>query len=175
MPATYAEAMADRGHAVLTFDFRNWGESGGKERQLENPANKTQDIIAAANYLTTLPQVDADRIAGLGICASAGYMADAAVQSDDIKAIALVAPWLHNPEIVNEVYGGEESVQSLIDTSQKAEAKYEATGELLLVPAASNTDKNAVMYQAEYYTDPDRGAIPELRPMNLILLLGKVG
>ena len=46
-------------------------------------------------------------------------MADAAVQSDDLKAIALVAPWLHNQEIVNEVYGGEESVQSLIDTSQK--------------------------------------------------------
>ena len=161
MPATYAEELADRGHAVLTFDFRNWGESGGKERQLEDPTNKTQDIIAAADYLTTLPQVDAERIAGLGICASAGYMADAAVQSEDIKAIALVAPWLHNQEIVNEVYGGEESVQSLIDISQKARVKYEKTKELSLVPAASMTDENAVMYQAEYYTEADRGAIPE--------------
>ena len=161
MPATYAEAMADRGHAVLAFDFRNWGESDGNERQLEDPIDKTQDIVAAANYLTTLPQVDADRIAGLGICASAGYMADAAVQSEDIQAIALVAPWLHNQEIVNEVYGGEESVQSLIDTSQKAQVKYETTGELSLVPAASMTDKNAVMYQAPYYTEADRGAIPE--------------
>ncbi|MGL6339160.1 MAG: alpha/beta hydrolase, partial [Waterburya sp.] len=161
MPATYAEALADRGYAVLAFDFRNWGKSEGKERQLENPANKTQDIIAAANYLTTRPEVDSDRIAGLGICASAGYMADAAVQSKDIKAIALVAPWLHNREIVNEVYGGAESVQSLIDTSRKAQAKYKATGELSLVPAASNTDKNAVMYKAPYYTDRDRGMIPE--------------
>jgi uncharacterized protein len=161
MPATYAKEMADRGYAVLAFDFRNWGESGGKERQLENPANKTQDIIAAANYLTTRPEIDSNRIAGLGICASAGYMADAAVQSEDIKAIALVAPWLHNREIVDEVYGGAESVQSLIDTSRKAQAKYEDTGELSLVPAASNTDKNAVMYQAPYYTEADRGAIPE--------------
>lgn len=161
MPATYAEELADRGYAVLAFDFRNWGESGGKERQLENPANKTQDIIAAANYLSTRPEVDGNKIAGLGICASAGYMADAAVQSEDIKAIALVAPWLHNREIVNEVYGGAESVQSLIDTSRKAQAKYEATGELSLVPAASNTDKNAVMYQTPYYTDRDRGMIPE--------------
>jgi fermentation-respiration switch protein FrsA (DUF1100 family) len=161
MPATYAKEMADRGYAVLAFDFRNWGESGGKERQLENPANKTQDIIAAANYLTTRPEVDSNRIAGLGICASAGYMADAAVQSEDLKAIALVAPWLHDREIVNEVYGGAESVQSLIDTSRQAQAKYEATGELSLVPAASNTDKNAVMYQAPYYTEADRGAIPE--------------
>ena len=161
MPANYAEAMADRGYAALVFDFRNWGESGGNERQLENPTNKTQDIIAAANYLTTLVEVDADRIAGLGICASAGYMADAAVQSEDIKSIALVAPWLHNPEIVNEVYGGEESVQSLIDTSQKARAKYETTGKISTVPAASDTNENAVMYQAPYYTEADRGAIPE--------------
>jgi uncharacterized protein len=133
MPATYAEAMADRDYAALAFDFRNWGESGGKERQLENPANKTQDIIAAANYLTTRPEIDGNKISGLGICASAGYMADAAVESENIKAIALVAPWLHDQEIVNEVYGGEKSVQSLIDTSRKAQAKYEATGELSLV------------------------------------------
>ena len=161
MPATYAAEMADRGYAVLAFDFRNWGESGGKERQLENPTYKTQDIIAAANYLTTRPEVDENKIAGLGICASAGYMADAAVQSDDIKSIALVAPWLHNQEIVNEVYGGEESVQGLIDTSQKAQTKYETTGELSLIPAASNTDENALMYQVPYYTEADRGMIPE--------------
>jgi len=161
MPATYAKEMANRGYAVLAFDFRNWGESGGNERQLENPTNKTQDIIAAANYLTTRDEVDANRIAGLGICASAGYMADAAVQSDDLKSIALVAPWLHNQEIVNEVYGGQESVQSLIDTSRKAQAKYEATGQLSLIPAASNTDKNALMYQAPYYTEENRGMIPE--------------
>ncbi|MDJ0593740.1 MAG: alpha/beta hydrolase [Pleurocapsa sp. MO_226.B13] len=161
MPATYAEELADRGYAVLAFDFRNWGESEGEERQLENPTNKTQDIIAAADYLTTRPEIDANRIAGLGICASAGYMADAALDSEDLQAIALVAPWLHDQEIVDEVYGGEESVQSLIDTSRQAEAKYEATGELSLIPAASMTDENALMYQASYYTDPERGAIPE--------------
>lgn len=161
MPATYAEEMADRGYAVLTFDFRNWGESDGDERQLENPANKTQDIIAAADYLASRDEVDGNRLAGLGICASAGYMADAAVQSDKIKAIALVAPWLHDREIVNEVYGGEESVQSLIETGRKAQAKYEKTGKLSLIPAASMTDENALMYQAPYYTDPDRGMIPE--------------
>jgi uncharacterized protein len=81
MPATYAEAIADRGYAALAFDFRNWGESGGKERQFENPANKTQDIVAAANYLATREEVDANKIAGLGICASSGYMAEAAVES----------------------------------------------------------------------------------------------
>lgn len=88
-------------------------------------------------------------------------MADAAVQSDKLKSIALVAPWLHDREIVNEVYGGEESVQNLIDISRKAEAKYEATGKLSLIPAASTTNENALMYRVPYYTEPDRGMIPE--------------
>ena len=161
MPSNYAEAMADRGYAALVFDFRNWGESGGDNRQFENPANKTEDIVAAASYLATREEVDANKIAGLGICASSGYMADAAVQSEDIKSIALVAPWLHDREIVNETYGGEEAVQNLIQTSREAEAKYEETGEISTVPAASSTNENAVMYQAPYYTEPDRGAIPE--------------
>lgn len=161
MPANYAEEMADRGYAALVFDFRNWGESSGDNRQFENPANKTEDIIAAADYLTTREEVDPNKIAGLGICASSGYMADAAAQSEDIKSVALVAPWLHDRELVNEIYGGEESVQALIQTSREAEAKYEATKEVSTVPAASNTNENAVMYQAEYYTDPERGAIPE--------------
>ena len=161
MPANYAEAMADRGYAALVFDFRNWGESEGDNRQLENPANKTEDIVAAASYLATREEVDANKIAGLGICASSGYMADAAVQSENIKSIALVAPWLHDREIVNETYGGEEAVQNLIQTSREAEAKYEETGEISTVPAASTTNENAVMYQAEYYTESDRGAIPE--------------
>ena len=121
MPSNYAEAMADRGYAALVFDFRNWGELEGDNRQLENPANKTEDIVAAASYLATREEVDANKIAGLGICASSGYMADAAVQSENIKSIALVAPWLHDREIVNETYGGEEAVQNLIQTSREAQ------------------------------------------------------
>ncbi len=83
------------------------------------------------------------------------------MSSEEIKSIALVAPWLHNREIVNETYGGKEVVQNLIQTSRQAEAQYETTGEISTVPAASNEDENAVMYQAPYYTESDRGAIPE--------------
>ena len=53
------------------------------------------------------------------------------------------------------------TLATLLSLSVKAEAQYEATGEISTVPAASNTNENAVMYQAEYYTDPERGAIPE--------------
>ena len=81
MPANYAREMAERGFAAFTFDFRGWGKSGDLAqgvRFVESPAAKTSDIRAAFDFVATLPEVDATQIHGLGICASAGYMVDAA-------------------------------------------------------------------------------------------------
>ena len=71
--------------------------------------------------------------------------------------MALVAPWLHNVAIVNSVYGGEEGVQGLITAAKNAEEAKEP----VYLEAASLTNESAVMYQAHYYTEADRGLIPE--------------
>ena len=161
MPGLYAAELADRGYAALAFDFRGWGESKDAIMYLEDPHRKTEDIIAAADFLTTRPEVDPKKIGGLGICASAGYVADAALLSDNLQSVALVAPWLHDAAIVDAVYGGSQGVNQLIAASRKAEADFKSTGKATLLPAASNTDSTAVMYQAPYYTEPERGLIPE--------------
>ena len=157
MPTTYATELADKGFAALVFDFRGWGESGDTIKYLEDPTRKTEDIHAAANYLVTRPEVDANKVAGLGICASAGYMSDAAASNPNIKSLALVAPWLHDAEIVNAVYGGEDSVNGLLSIAQ--DAKQADTP--IHLEAASLTNENSVMYQVPYYTETDRGLIPE--------------
>ncbi len=161
MAGHYASALADQGYAALAFDFRGWGESKDALMYVEDPARKTDDIIAAANFLAKKNEVDSTKIAGLGVCASAGYIADAALASDTIKSIALVAPWLHDAEIVDAVYGGSEGVDALIKLSRDAEQKYTSTGLASIVTAASETDTTAVMQGATYYTDTDRGLIPE--------------
>tara|TARA_Y100001960_G_scaffold283743_1_gene319032 strand:+ start:2372 stop:3334 length:963 start_codon:yes stop_codon:yes gene_type:complete len=157
MPATYAAKLADNGYAALTFDFRGWGASEGDVKYLEDPASKTADINAAIDYLATRDEVDADKLAGLGICASAGYMSDAAAENKHIKALTLVAPWLHNKEIVEAVYGGKEGVAGLLVAGQNA-ANAEQP---VYIEAASTTNENSLMYQAPYYTEVDRGLIKE--------------
>jgi uncharacterized protein len=159
MSGRYAKELAERGVVALAFDFRTWGESGGKQRAMENPTSKTADIQAAVSFLQTRAEVDASRLGGLGICASAGYMAAAAANSPAIKSVSFVAPWLHDAKIVEAVYGGAASVQGLVKESQEAQAKFKATGELTLLPAASTTDKTAVMFNVPYYTEPQRGMI----------------
>lgn len=157
MPTTYAIELADKGYAALVFDFRGWGESEGSIKYLEDPKRKTEDINAAVNYLVTRPEVDADKASGLGICASAGYMSDVAAVNPNIKSLALVAPWLHDADIVNAVYGGEESVSKLITLARDAKQSVKP----VYLEAASMTNERAVMYQAPYYTEKDRGLIPE--------------
>lgn len=157
MPATCARALADKGYAALVFDFRGWGGSGGRIKYLEDPTRKTQDIHAAANYLVTRSEVNSSQVAGLGICASAGYMSDAAAANPNIKSLALIAPWLHNEAIVEAVYGGEEGVNGLLAVANQAQQPEQP----VYLEAASLTNKSAVMYQAPYYTETDRGLIPE--------------
>ena len=158
MPAGYAEKIADKGYAALAFDFRGWGEAAKNApenlKYVENPEEKTKDIVAAANYLMTRPEVNSEKLATLGICASSGYAINAANQNSNIKTVATVAPWLHDAGIVKEQYGDE------VSELKKATAKAKEEGPEIL-EAAGKEGSGAVMEGEGYYTDPNRGAIPE--------------
>lgn len=158
MPSNYATKLAKKGFITLVFDFRGWGESDGKERYLEDPERKTEDIIAAANYLRSRADVKSADVGGLGICASSGYMVKAYSQNK-LKSIALVAPWLQNKQIAAQVYGGDEGVKKLIAISDKAQKDYDTNGKLDIITAASKIDKSSLMYNVPYYTEKNRGDI----------------
>lgn len=153
MAGTYARALATRGFAALAFDFTGWGESAGAPRFVEDPAVKTADIHAAAAYLAARADVDSAAIDGLGICASSGYMAAAVADDDYLHKVALVAPWLHDPEMAAGIYGGADAAAAMIAASMAADA-----ADTVLV-GASMSDETSVMYQAPYYTEEDRGLI----------------
>ena len=157
MPAVYAEALANKGYAAVTFDFRGWGKSASDVPYLEDPARKTEDIRAAIDAVAGLDQVDGSRIAGVGVCASAGYMLDAISGNDKVQAAAVVAPWLHDKAMATAIYGGEDSVKGLLTAAQEAKT----ASQPVVIEAASLTNESALMYQAPYYTEKDRGLIPE--------------
>ena len=62
----YAEVFCAAGLAVLLYDHRNFGTSGGEPRQEINPWIQARGYRDAINYLRTRSDVDADRIAAWG-------------------------------------------------------------------------------------------------------------
>lgn len=162
MTGLYARRLAAEGLTTLAFDFTGYGQSQGPIRDYEDPAQKAADIGAAVGFMSDLDGVDSDRIGGMAVCASSGYTSVNAADDPRVKSIALVAPWLHNPELVKPYYGDDEGVAARIEAGQAARARFEATGQVDYVPAISTTDESAAMFgQWDYYLDPDRGAIPE--------------
>ena len=62
-----------QGYVTIAFDAAYQGASGGKPRYVDKPANRMEDIRAAADFITQYPGVDKNRLGLLGICGGGGY------------------------------------------------------------------------------------------------------
>ncbi len=163
MPSVYAPLLAEAGYAALIFDFRGYGESDGQPRDVESVAMKAQDLRAAVRFLQGNGGIDSRRIGVMPICASAGVAALATVDEPGIKSIAMVAPWLHNKDIVRNLFGGEAGVAQRLEQAKIARQIYGENGIVSYIKLASNTDPTAALYAADgaldYYLNPKRGAV----------------
>ena len=82
----YAQTLAERGFIALAFDPSYTGESGGEPREVASPDINTEDFSAAVDFLSTQPEVDADKIGIIGICGFGGFGLNAAAIDTRIKA-----------------------------------------------------------------------------------------
>jgi len=91
---SYAVRFRDAGCAVLAFDYRHFGSSGGAPRQLVWIPYQLEDYAAAVDYARGLAEVDAERIALWGTSLSGGHVIVTAAKDPRIACAVAQCPWL---------------------------------------------------------------------------------
>jgi len=150
-PSQYATRMARAGFAVLIFDPRGHGESGGEPRRHESGAMKVEDVSAALDYLTSRPEVAADHLFALGVCQGVNWIVDVAQADKRIRAIALVAGHYLTPETAGLYLGGAEAVAARISRSQAAPVRPADSSPVDYIPIVSLTDTGALLTAKPIY------------------------
>lgn len=90
----YAETFARAGLAVLLYDHRNLGRSGGEPRQEINPWIQCRGYRDAINFAETLDDVDPRRIALWGVSYSGGQVAVVGAIDPRVRTIVALCPVL---------------------------------------------------------------------------------
>ena len=80
-----AKLLARHGYGVLLFDRRGEGESDGDPNLFGWQGER--DVHAAVAFLQGRPEVDPERIGGIGLSVGGEMMIEAAAESTDLKAI----------------------------------------------------------------------------------------
>src|SRR5262249_49283510 len=104
--SVYARRMAQLGYVAIAFDHTSFGESEGVPRLNEDPFMKAEDAKSAVTYLVSLPQVDSERVGGVGVCGGGGYLPLAAASDPRIKVLASIVPHTAVKEQVESGFGG---------------------------------------------------------------------
>ena len=88
----FANRFHDAGFAVLAFDYRHLGESGGQPRQVLRIREQLADWQAAIEFAATLRGVDPTRLAIWGFSLSGGHVFRVAARNPQLAAAIAQTP-----------------------------------------------------------------------------------
>ena len=89
----YAERFSAAGYACLVFDYRNFGDSEGRPRQLLDIGMQLADWAAAVDYVRTLAGIDHSRIGLWGTSFGGGHVIATAARLPGIAAAVAQCPF----------------------------------------------------------------------------------
>jgi pimeloyl-ACP methyl ester carboxylesterase len=102
--APYAEAFIAAGVAVLAFDYRYFGDSGGQPRLKFSIRAQRADWRAAIAYARADERIDASRVVAWGFSFGGGFAVERGIDDTQLAGVIALCPFvdglarvLHNP------------------------------------------------------------------------------
>ena len=169
----YATKMAEQGFVTLAIDLPFWGESEGEPKNAVLPDMFSEGFSAAVDFLGTHNLVDRERIGGIGICGSAGFIISAAKIDPRLKAIATISMY-DMGAVTRDGYGRARTIEQRKELAARAaQQRYEefTSGRQIFqnylpVELPADADPVTAMYHNFYRTE--RGiAIPAGRLLEM--------
>ncbi len=102
----YEQHFAASGIATLAFDYRHLGESDGLPRQRLSLRRHRQDLNAAIDFVRTVPDADASRVALWGTSLGALHVLRVAADRIDIAAVVVQCPIVSGPATLHHIRFG---------------------------------------------------------------------
>lgn len=99
----FAERFADEKLAALTFDYRGFGDSGGKERQVLSIPRQLEDVRAAIAFGRGIEGINPDRIALWGSSFGGGLTLETASKDSSICCAVALVPFADGPSMLGAV------------------------------------------------------------------------
>lgn len=156
----YAARLAGRGYVTLSFDHRNWGESGGEPRGQEDPQGKLHDLRAAVSLLRSRPEVDQARVGAVGVCLGAGYALKFAAFEPRVRVFAGIAGAYNNPYAMRSGMDYRAALAGLAEVLERQDLG----GPVAYVPAVAEQGEAAMPGDEPFaYYGTGRGASPYWR------------
>ena len=93
----FAQRFQAAGFAVLAFDYRHLGESGGQPRQVVRVREQLADWQAAMGFAATLPGVDPAQLVAWGFSLSGGHVLRVAASHPELAAVIAQTPLADGP------------------------------------------------------------------------------
>jgi uncharacterized protein len=153
-----AKLLARHGYGVLLFDRRGEGESEGDPNLFGWQGER--DVRAAVAFLQSRPDVDPQRIGGIGLSVGGEMMIEAAAESSGLKAI--VSEGASGRSVRDEVANPGGAWQELIGNSVATAATAVFTGNL---PPADLQSLVPKISGATFFVYGERGQ-PAEKPAN---------
>lgn len=131
-----AARLAAEGFAVLRFDYRGFGESGGSPRGELVPLRQSDDTRAAVSFLRAQPECDPERIALWGTSFGGAVVLHAAAHDERVRAVVANVPVTNGRAWIRAVNTDEQ--WAALEARLEADRVHRAvTGRSEVVPVAA--------------------------------------